>query len=608
MQAAELRQYLSQYSSIENSFIFHSTTSRSTIDPRASVLFPANKSKNARIMLVGGCEFTFISHFLSKYGHTIYDTFENGVASDSISEFLGYHGQHAIAFDPEFVVCGYASIIRSSLLSVQDFDSAKANENKNNIKETIALIDESIKKIKNYLPSSKICIVSHISFSSRIFNFWEESTLLNYGIDLSPHQIAKIWDLELLQIAKINRTLFLDCNEIIGLFGKHLDGEELIRIYEYDGGHPEPKGACVLANTLHGWIQALWPSRKKIKVMVLDLDNTLWDGIYTEDGSDYISARLRKKYIDAAYYMACQGIIIAICSKNDPHIESDINKIFLNEYGYFWEKIISKKINWSPKSENIKEIADELNVGIDTIAFFDDQEFEREEVRNAHPSVRVFTDADLLQVPRLVDFMPSSPVSSEAKNRISSYRNEAVRRDEEKKFGSTQFEAFLISCHFELNLRRAEKNDSIRIFELLSRTNQQNITLLRTPLEFIEEKICNTEFDFWCCNLSDKFGNYGTIGAIIVDKETKKTAKMIEIGFSCRAMGKGIEKAFLQKILQNYHSEGVTIVKVNISITESNKGMIEIMKKVGFTLKNDDILVVKSGEADSKFDAWITWV
>jgi FkbH-like protein len=341
--------------------------------------------------------------------------------------------------------------------------------------------------------------------------------------------------------------------------------------------------------------------------MVLDLDNTMWDGVFREDGLEHVTRGIRVAHCYAALHLAEQGMLLALCSKNDPDAAPQLKDILARQFPELGRKIVAMRVNWQPKSSNIKSIVEELNIGMDTVAFFDDQEFERAEVAAALPSIRTFSDADLLQVGRYAPFLPASPVSAEGRQRAGSYVTEQVRRQEESKFAGADYGDFLVSCNFQLTLRRAGKADVTRIAELFERTNQQNVTLRRTGKEFIDSAVESPGWQLWCCELADKFGNYGMIGAVMV--ETGARTQVVELAFSCRAMGKGLEKAFLQKMGHAYREQGVAELFLPIERNDRNQGMIEIVASVGFADAGDNVLRLDLAQLPQPpvYDRWIGW-
>ena len=179
---------------------------------------------------------------------------------------------------------------------------------------------------------------------------------------------------------------------------------------------------------------------KMVKCVVWDLDNTLWNGIFVDQKED---VQIKSEVIDIIKMLENKGIVSSICSKNDfePVMEylksQKLDSMFL-----------VPQINWEPKSKNIKRIAELLNIGVDSIAFFDDSINERNEVRSNAPMVRVYDILDLFETVKTEPFNP--PVSEETKNRKKQYIENIQRNKEIQKNGGDVI-AFLKNADMKFN-------------------------------------------------------------------------------------------------------------------------------------------------------------
>lgn len=598
------------YRWIDQAYRFKSHKTPQEIDWRAPILYDSAPEKTKRIYFSGGCEFSYAGFFLRLRGYEIFNTFLENSSSDPVAEFLGGDGGQLIQFQPDLIILSMEQPFKQLLLKTLRLTDYTREEQLADLRNLMTSFDQAIAMVRKLSPHSKFSILSHITYSSRVMHFYEEATFANLdGDPYTLHELGKAYDLELGVLAHKHGGLLLDFEEMISKFGKSsADGlENHARVEGHLGGHPELAGARMIANTIDGWISALHDDRPKIKLIVLDLDNTMWDGIFREDGVEYVTRGIRVAHCYAALHLAEQGILLALCSKNNAETAVELKNVIESQFPDLQYKIVAMRVNWLPKSENIKSIVKELNIGLDSVAFFDDQAFERAEVAHAVPQVRVFTDADLLQVGRYAPFLPKSPISTEGRARAGSYITQQTRRAAEAKYSATDFGEFLVSCEFELATRRAGRVDVLRVAELFQRTNQQNVTLRRTGREFIDSVVDSAEWHIWCCELSDKFGDYGMIGAILV--EVSPSPQIVELAFSCRAMGKGLEKAFLQKLAYSYQARGVTQLRLPIQKTDKNKGMITLIKSAGFVDAGEDQLILDLRQLPTTpvYDPWVHW-
>jgi FkbH-like protein len=281
------------------------------------------------------------------------------------------------------------------------------------------------------------------------------------------------------------------------------------------------------------------PGKAKVKCVVWDLDNTLWDGILVEDGAEKL--RLKPGVVEMIHELDRRGILLSIVSKNNAEEALEILRKFgLEEY------FLCPQISWQPKSEGIRAIATELNIGADTLLFLDDSEFELQEVKAVHPEVRVL-DADsyrtLLEKEEL-----KVPITEESRNRRKMYKTEADRRNIAEGFGQDYF-AFLRHCNIQLNVRPLTDENLERVHELTQRTNQMNFSGNRYDRRVLKDILSSPYLDAYVLDCSDRFGSYGVIGFGLVDR---REPRLTDLMFSCRIQSKRVEHAFLACIIRKY--------------------------------------------------------
>ena len=236
---------------------------------------------------------------------------------------------------------------------------------------------------------------------------------------------------------------------------------------------------------------------KYIKCVVFDLDNTLWDGVIGDDGINNI--KIKKEYLEFIYELDKRGIMCSIASKN--------------EYSVAWEKIKYEKLEdyflfpqicWKPKSESLYDISLKINIGLDAIAFIDDNIFEREEVKNRFPEIRVYSQDYILDLLKEEEFNPKQSI--ESPNRRKTYLSQN-KRNLALKNSHFSADQFLLKCNMVLELMRPEESID-RCFELISRSNQFNISGKNYKILEFQELL---EFKIFCYKLKDNFGDYGVV-------------------------------------------------------------------------------------------------
>lgn len=326
------------------------------------------------------------------------------------------------------------------------------------------------------------------------------------------------------------------------------------------------------------------------KVLILDLDNTLWGGIIGEDGIEGI--KLGQDYPGIAYLefqrrvlnLFNQGVILAISSKNN--YEDAINVFKNHPFMVLKEENFSvMKINWEEKEKHLKEISELLNLGTDSFVFVDDSAFECERIRQAMPEVFVLkVPENLMELPEifekeeLFDFIS---ITEEDKKRSKMYREEAKR--EELKLSSFSLEDFYNSLKMVLVIGKAGKETYQRISQLTQRTNQFNLTTKR----YSKEEIINFSEAFnyrvWWASLKDIFGDYGIISVAIIKVEDK-CWDIDTFLLSCRAIKKTVETAFLSFICKKAKEEKIENLKGKIIYTKKNIPARDFYEKHNFKL------------------------
>ena len=274
---------------------------------------------------------------------------------------------------------------------------------------------------------------------------------------------------------------------------------------------------------------------KKIKCVAWDLDNTLWHGVIGDAGATGVKPN--HDMIDLIQRLDERGILQTIVSKN--HYDTAWPKIEqLGLADYF----LYPAIHWGPKSRSVQQIADELNINVDTFAVIDDSPFERREITNLLPQVRVFDPA--VGSSLMDDTAFDVPVSDESRGRRLSYLTEALRKRIHQSWRGDYGE-FLKSCHMVLQIRHPRVTDHSRCIELLQRSNQFNLSGRSYQPDDFHGLLQSDRHACFCFEVADDFGGYGIVGFAAFEA-TDAGPHLVDFVLSCRVAQKMVEATFLK--------------------------------------------------------------
>ncbi|MDR1136242.1 MAG: HAD-IIIC family phosphatase [Clostridiales Family XIII bacterium] len=308
---------------------------------------------------------------------------------------------------------------------------------------------------------------------------------------------------------------------------------------------------------------------KKIKCVVWDLDGTIWDGVLIEGGGK----ALRKGVREIIEELDRRGILQSIASKNDyDEAWKRVERFGLDEY------FLCSRINWGSKAKSIREIAEALNIGLDTFAFVDDTAAERGEVSFNIPEVMTIDAADYTTMLGM-DRMTPEFITADASARRRMYKEEFERQEAESEFGGTS-EEFLKSLGMKLKISPVTENDLRRVEELTLRTSQMNATGYTYSYKELQGLIDSDKHIFLSAELEDKFGDYGKIGlALIEDTADSYVIKLLIM--SCRVMTRGIGSTILIHLIKKSINDGKRLIAEYLE-TDRNRMMYITYKFMGF--------------------------
>jgi len=306
-----------------------------------------------------------------------------------------------------------------------------------------------------------------------------------------------------------------------------------------------------------------------VKLVVWDLDNTLWDGTLLE--GDRVA--LRPGVRDILATLDQHGILHSVASRSDYELAwRKLAELGLADY------FLYPQINWNSKSGNIKTIIDSINISADTVVFIDDDPFEREEVRRALPQLSIIDAAAIDGLTDLPGFTPAV-ITEDAARRRQMYQADRVRKEAEESFVGAQ-EDFLASLAMKLAIAPARDGDLRRVEELVTRTNQLNTTGYTYSYDELNGFRQSADHVLLIASLEDTFGTYGKIGMALIDKSPGAwTIKLLIM--SCRVMSRGVGTIFLNHIIDRSRRAGVSL-RAEFRSTGRNRMMLVTYKFGGF--------------------------
>lgn len=331
-------------------------------------------------------------------------------------------------------------------------------------------------------------------------------------------------------------------------------------------------------------------SRVPKKVLLLDLDNTLWGGLAGE--AEHTPIALSEEHEGLAYknlqrvilQMQKQGVLLGIVSKNN---EEDAMEILRSHPHCVLrpECFAAYRINWEPKHENILQIAKELNLGTDSFVFWDDQPAERELVKSMLPQVAVpdFPNKPEELAEAMVQiyhaYFEKASVTEEDLKKTKQYADNARRNSLQASAGS--FEDYLKQLQLVIT-RRDPAENTARLTQLVNKTNQFNLTTVRYDQLQLLQILQDPEKRVFLYNVEDCFGDNGIVAAAIVD--VAKAPVIEELVMSCRVMGKNVEYAIVEDMENALQAEGYTTLQAAYLPTAKNRPVEQLFEKLGYRI------------------------
>lgn len=310
---------------------------------------------------------------------------------------------------------------------------------------------------------------------------------------------------------------------------------------------------------------------RKVKCVVWDLDQTIWDGILLEDERVVLRPGVR----EAIEILDARGILHSIASRSE--IEpamAQLREFSLADYFLF------PQIHWNPKSDALRAIADRIGIGSDTLAFVDDQPFERAEVAEAMPEVLCLDATEVAGLPGRPEMQPLF-VTEDSRNRRQMYRADIQRQAAEEQFKEAKAE-FLAGLQMRFHISRATEHDLQRAEELTVRTHQLNSTGYTYSYEELKAFSHSDSHQLLIASLDDRFGAYGKIGLALIETQAQVwTIKLLLM--SCRVISRGLGTVLLNFIMRQARLRRAKL-RAELVPTDRNRMMHVTYKFAGFKL------------------------
>lgn len=481
-------------------------------------------------------------------------------------------------FNPEIIV------VFESVLKLKDkFYSVKDNESRSNFYNTEKdIIQNRVSNIRANGLDAKIVYFTYELIDDELYgNLFSKI----------PHSFYNnLWQLnnELIDFSRNEPDFYVfDIN-------KYLKGTESYRDYTAlinSDLHYSIDTFAKLSHFLAQFFNAFKGHFKKC--LILDLDNTTWGGIIGDDGLENIqvgSLGIGKAFTKLqkwAKHLKERGVILAICSKNTEEVAKEPFEKH-SEMVLRLEDISIFVANWENKADNIRYIQEVLNIGFDSMVFLDDNPAERDIVRQSLPAVTVpelpKDPAYYMPYIESLNLFETVSYSENDKDRTSQYQQEAKRK---KLISSvTNMDDYLKSLEMEGNISPFNSDDVSRVAQLTQRSNQFNLRTQRYTEKDITEFMNSENHLTYTIKLKDKFGDYGLISVIILEKKNDNTYFVDTWIMSCRVLKRDVEHFALNKIVEDIKNKGINIVTGEYLPTPKNKLVADLLTKL--TFKNDD--------------------
>lgn len=485
------------------------------------------------------------------------------------------------------------------------FDGLSADEKKENAQHTIVTIKGFIDKVKSFSKSPAI-VTNLVVPQDAGIDYYQEGNRNSVFSSLN----SRIYEMT----SPEKGTYYFDFDRVTNIFGKDRY-RDMKRWYLAK----QPFSTSFMPAMSGALLRLILPiAGKNKKCLVLDLDNTLWGGIVGEDGMENISigetpqGRAYSHFQREILSLYRKGIILAVNSKNNTE---DALKVFDEHPDMILkrEHFSAMKINWEDKADNIRSIAEELNIGTESMVFIDDSPEEKELVRIKLPEVLVpdmpEDPAGFVAALKALPVFDSLTITEEDRDRGRLYTEESKRIQAKKSF--SDIDDFYRALEIKVCIGRADKFTIPRISQLTMKTNQFNLTTKRYSAEEVTSLSSSKDHTVLWLRSEDKYGSNGIVAVAIIKKDGPRMWHIDTFLMSCRVIGRTIEKAFLNHIISLAKDENVDEIRAEYIATAKNHPAMDFLKDNGFSKISEDgarsAWKQRVGESGLSCPDWIEW-
>ena len=503
----------------------------------------------------------------------------------------GYNQHNQQLLDPKSDYYSFSPDITFLILDIRNFLGENFYNFYNmSIQDRKSFSKEKIKELENIINFFKNNSNSKLIISNFNIPSYSPNGILELKSEFGFYEMIEEINNSLRDTSKTHNSIYIfDFNRFVLKFGEK-------NIFDYRQFHLGDIQITFnfipfFADELMSYVKPMSSTNKKC--IVLDLDNTLWGGVIGEDGFDGIelghtpNGKAFVEFQKELLSLWNQGIILAINSKNNFDDAIKVIKehpnMILRE-----ENFASIQINWNDKSENLKNIANEINIDLNSIVFCDDDKINQERIKQEFPEVLTLElPNDPSQfVPILKDLNDFNVLqrTDEDKKRGEMYSQQKKRQNLERTISN--LDDFLKELDIQVKIKKSTDFLIPRISQLTLKTNQFNLTTKRYQEEEIRNLSKDLNFSVGCAQVLDKFGDNGITGVYIV-KKNEDSWLIDTFLLSCRIIGRGIEHAILSEILKDAKANGIKEIKAQFIPTQKNKPAENFLPDYGFTKQNE---------------------
>jgi len=531
------------------------------------------------LYFLGGCEFEYIIYEL-KSNPQIYFDFDYIYSFQQFGQtnpytFLAEHAQEVLDGKPDAVILSQHDTMMGPITHIQLNNVVSKQQQDQQLEELVSqceliiitLSQLNVPIILQFFPWFRTNMLNRFKHTGPFYN--EEQFMRKY-----------VTAMEELAVRYPN-FYFLNLTNVCSMYGfkqtlKQADAPWYSHI-KFPAKH--------LAREYTYMLDFVLRRSKKVKCLIVDLDDTMWKGIIRNVGVENLEIRIDKErfHWNVLAILHARGILIGVISKNDPYLESDI-RAFIKEH-LAGTEFVCFILNWEDKWKNLRQVQQQLNIGLDSIAFVDDSPFEREQMKAMLPEVRVYDQNIFEQLLYMPEFQPEY-VTKESKKRAEFYIQENHRRQAQDT-NSKSRDDFLEQCDFAIQVEKMQPYQVDRVCELIQRTNQLNTSIKRYTKEQVIAFNRENDCDIFTVTVSDKFGNYGLVG-VCIGFHRQDVYEIDTLLFSCRIMSRGVEDYTLTSVLNHAKQKNFGKVILRFEKGPKNEQMRTILSNNNFVEFEDN--------------------